>query len=136
MRYVAVFSHFREEGCAAAGHYSSAVFGTTRRYRSGHRGADRLLFLQSRPSFVFHEDLEDFGKKHGGGVSPPILILVHFLEAGLDKDTEALGHVTNYTSKKVKRWTTFATRTSRETPSEGGGGERKGKQVVADQPPY
>jgi len=35
-----------------------------------------------------------------------------FPEAGLDKETEALGHVMDHTTKEVRGWIAFVTRTS------------------------
>ena len=86
----------------------------------------------------------NFGKKRekerGNGGSPvtgpPIQSLVHFWKRVWIKGTDALGCVTNYTSKEVGRWTAPATCTSQETPSEGEETrELKGEQVVPDQRP-
>ena len=75
---------------------------------------------------VPREPLESLGKSITTSPVPSY----PFLEAGRDNDTEALGHVTDWTTEReVRRRIGFVTLGSRETPSEGQDGEEVRERV-------
>lgn len=70
---------------------------------------------------VPQDPVEPLGKKHKKRRGKSVTVdpeSVPFPEAGWDKDTEAFGHVVDYSSKEeVRRRIAFTTRMSRETPA-------------------
>jgi centromere protein C len=70
---------------------------------------------------VPQDPIEPLGKKHKRRRGKSVTLdpeSVPFPEAGWDKDTEAIGHVLDYTTmEEVKRRIAFTTRMSRETPA-------------------
>jgi len=118
--------------------YALRSFGTTRR-----QVGQGIEPLKGRPALippittilrVPREPLEPLGrKKHEKRRWKSITaspVLGPFLEANRDKDTEALGHVTDCTTEEeVRQRVAFATRASQETPSEGEEGEEVRERV-------